>query len=45
MPLTDFLTTEFVGYIADVPIALVQFVEDTEGDFVGIGDVAFTIIP
>ncbi len=41
MPATGPGTSEFVGYVADEPIVLVEFIEDdADGDYVGIGDIA-----
>ena len=42
MPLTAGTGSEFVGYVADVAIVRVAFIEsDADGDYVGIGEVIF----
>jgi hypothetical protein len=46
MPLTGFQGTAFIGFLADAPlVSRVAFIEDADGDYVGIGDVVFTPIP
>ena len=42
MPLAPGGTSEFVGYVADVAIVRVAFIEgDGDGDYVGMGEVVF----
>lgn len=46
MPLTLTQEARFVGFLADEPlITRIAFIEDDQGDYVGIADVVFTPVP